>query len=184
MISLVLQRVLASLVSRMVPLGTLGRICARRGEPGAWQCLDEAMAAAVGTGDPGYVVARAAGPRGGALASGRIGGRAQRSRPGRPGIGWRRPLAARRVGGVAAPHRIRPRAGSSFTNRTRRASGRGRRNRSTRGGPDHGSAGVARPRRNAAAGRRAQEYLTPAIRTNSRLTAGRQRTGCPVQECR
>lgn len=52
----VLQRVLASPVNRMTPLGTLGRIRARRGEPGAWQCLDEAMAAADGTDDPGYVV--------------------------------------------------------------------------------------------------------------------------------
>lgn len=52
----VLQRVLASPVNRMIPLGTLGRIRARRSEPGAWQCLDEAMAAADGTDDPGYVV--------------------------------------------------------------------------------------------------------------------------------
>src|ERR1700735_1485929 len=52
----VLQRVLASPVNRMTPLGTLGRIRARCGEPGAWQCLDEAMAAADGTDDPGYVV--------------------------------------------------------------------------------------------------------------------------------
>ena len=52
----VLRRMLASPVNRMIPLGTLGRIRARRGEPGAWECLDEAMAAADGTGEPGYVV--------------------------------------------------------------------------------------------------------------------------------
>jgi DNA-binding CsgD family transcriptional regulator len=52
----VLRRVLSSPINRMVPLGTLGRIRARRGEPGAWECLDEAMAAADGTGDPQYIV--------------------------------------------------------------------------------------------------------------------------------
>ena len=50
-----LRRVLASPVNRMIPLGTLGRIRARRGEPGAWEYLDEAMAAADGTGEPNYV---------------------------------------------------------------------------------------------------------------------------------
>ena len=53
---IVLERVLASPVNRMIPLGTLGRIRARRGEPGVWECLDEAMTAADGTGDPPYVV--------------------------------------------------------------------------------------------------------------------------------
>ena len=52
----VLRRVLASPVNRMIPIGTLGRIQARRGEPGAWEYLDEAMVAADGTGDPQYVV--------------------------------------------------------------------------------------------------------------------------------
>jgi DNA-binding CsgD family transcriptional regulator len=52
----VLGRVLASPVNRMIPLATLGRISARRREPGAWECLDEAMAGADGTGDPEYVV--------------------------------------------------------------------------------------------------------------------------------
>jgi DNA-binding CsgD family transcriptional regulator len=52
----VLRRVLSSPVNRMIPLGTLGRIRARRGEPGAWDCLDEATASADGTGDPLYIV--------------------------------------------------------------------------------------------------------------------------------
>jgi DNA-binding CsgD family transcriptional regulator len=52
----VLRRVLSSPLNRMIPLGTLGRIRARRGEPGAWECLDDAVAAADGTGDPQYVV--------------------------------------------------------------------------------------------------------------------------------
>jgi DNA-binding CsgD family transcriptional regulator/tetratricopeptide (TPR) repeat protein len=52
----VLRRVLSSPVNRMIPLGSLGRIRARRGEPGAWELLDEAMAAADGSGDPQYVV--------------------------------------------------------------------------------------------------------------------------------
>jgi len=52
----VLRRVLSSPVNRMIPLGTLGRIRARRGEPGAWEYLDQAIAAADGTGDPQYVV--------------------------------------------------------------------------------------------------------------------------------
>jgi DNA-binding CsgD family transcriptional regulator/tetratricopeptide (TPR) repeat protein len=54
--AVVLRRMLSSPINRMVPLGTLGRIRARRGEPGAWECLDDAMAAADGTGDPQYVV--------------------------------------------------------------------------------------------------------------------------------
>jgi DNA-binding CsgD family transcriptional regulator/tetratricopeptide (TPR) repeat protein len=53
---IVLRRMLSSPVNRMIPLGGLGRIRARRGEPGAWEFLDEAMAAADGTGDPQYVV--------------------------------------------------------------------------------------------------------------------------------
>jgi len=51
-----LERVLASPVNRMIPMGTLGRIGARRGEPGAWEYLDEAMAAADGTGEAQYIV--------------------------------------------------------------------------------------------------------------------------------
>jgi len=52
----VLRRVLASPINRLIPLGSVGRIRARRGEPGAWESLDEAMAAADGTGDPQYAV--------------------------------------------------------------------------------------------------------------------------------
>jgi DNA-binding CsgD family transcriptional regulator/tetratricopeptide (TPR) repeat protein len=52
----VLARMVSSPVNRMFPQGTLGRILARRGAAGAWRYLDEAMAAADGTGDPQYVV--------------------------------------------------------------------------------------------------------------------------------
>jgi DNA-binding CsgD family transcriptional regulator/tetratricopeptide (TPR) repeat protein len=52
----VLRRVLSSPVNRMIPLGTLGRIRARRGEPRVWECLDQAIASADGTGDPQYFV--------------------------------------------------------------------------------------------------------------------------------
>jgi DNA-binding CsgD family transcriptional regulator/tetratricopeptide (TPR) repeat protein len=52
----VLRRMLSSPINRMIPLGALGRIRARRSEPGAWECLGDAMAAADGTGDPLYVV--------------------------------------------------------------------------------------------------------------------------------
>jgi len=52
----VLARIVSSPVNRMIPQGTLGRVLARRGEAGAWPYLDEAMAAADGTGDPQYVV--------------------------------------------------------------------------------------------------------------------------------
>jgi DNA-binding CsgD family transcriptional regulator len=51
----VLRRVLSSPVNTMIPLGTLGRIRARRDQPGAWECLDEAMASADGAGDPLYI---------------------------------------------------------------------------------------------------------------------------------
>jgi DNA-binding CsgD family transcriptional regulator/tetratricopeptide (TPR) repeat protein len=52
----VLARVVSSPVNRLTPQGTLGRILARRGADGAWPYLDEAMAAADGSGDPQYVV--------------------------------------------------------------------------------------------------------------------------------
>jgi DNA-binding CsgD family transcriptional regulator/tetratricopeptide (TPR) repeat protein len=52
----VLERIVSSPVNRMIPQGTLGRILARRGLPAAWARLDEAMAAADGTGEPQYVV--------------------------------------------------------------------------------------------------------------------------------
>ena len=52
----VLRRVLASPLNRMIPIGSLGRIRARRGEPGAWEYLDQAMASADGTGDGQYIV--------------------------------------------------------------------------------------------------------------------------------
>ena len=52
----VLARVVSSPVNRMFPQGTLGRILARRDAADAWQYLDDAMAAADGTGDPQYVV--------------------------------------------------------------------------------------------------------------------------------
>lgn len=52
----VLRRVLASPLNRMIPVGSIGRIRARRGEPGAWEYLDQAMASADGTGDPRYTV--------------------------------------------------------------------------------------------------------------------------------
>ena len=52
----VLRRVVASPINRMIPMGAVGRIGARRGDPDAWKCLDESMAAADGTEDPQYVV--------------------------------------------------------------------------------------------------------------------------------
>ena len=52
----VLRRVVASPINRMIPMGAVGRIRARRGEPDAWKYLDESMAAADGTEDPQYVV--------------------------------------------------------------------------------------------------------------------------------
>ena len=52
----VLARVVSSPINRMIPQGTLGLIMARCGATGAWKYLDEAMAAADGTGDPQYVV--------------------------------------------------------------------------------------------------------------------------------
>jgi len=53
---IVLARMVSSPVNRMFPQGTLGRILARRGAADAWRYLDDAMAAADGTGDPQYVV--------------------------------------------------------------------------------------------------------------------------------
>ena len=51
----------ASPINRLNPLISLGKIRARRGEPAAWGCLDEAMAAAAGSAEPALVaVARLA----------------------------------------------------------------------------------------------------------------------------
>jgi DNA-binding CsgD family transcriptional regulator/tetratricopeptide (TPR) repeat protein len=46
----------ASPVNRINPLMSLGKIQARRGEAGAWEPLDEAVAAADGTGEPQWIV--------------------------------------------------------------------------------------------------------------------------------
>jgi len=53
----VLRRVLSSPVNRMIPLGTVGRIRARRGEPDTWSYLEQAMASADGAGEAPYLVA-------------------------------------------------------------------------------------------------------------------------------
>jgi DNA-binding CsgD family transcriptional regulator/tetratricopeptide (TPR) repeat protein len=43
-------------VNRLNPLRVLGTISGRRGEPGAWQLLDEALALAEGVADPAWIV--------------------------------------------------------------------------------------------------------------------------------
>ena len=45
----------ASSVNRLQSLTTLGRLRARRGESGAWECLDEAMGAADGLAEPHWI---------------------------------------------------------------------------------------------------------------------------------
>jgi len=50
-----LERVGASPINRFSSLITLGKIRARRGEPGAWECLDEAAAAADGSAEPSLI---------------------------------------------------------------------------------------------------------------------------------
>jgi DNA-binding CsgD family transcriptional regulator/tetratricopeptide (TPR) repeat protein len=50
-----LARVAASPINRFSPLLTLGRIRARRGEAGAWECLDEAASAAEGAAEPSMI---------------------------------------------------------------------------------------------------------------------------------
>ena len=45
----------ASPINRINPLLSLGRIRARRGEPRAWECLDEVATAADGSGEPNWV---------------------------------------------------------------------------------------------------------------------------------
>ncbi len=50
-----LERVGASPINRLSSLITLGKIRARRGEPGAWECLDEAAAAADGSAEPSLI---------------------------------------------------------------------------------------------------------------------------------
>ena len=51
-----LLRIVASPVNRLNTLLSLGRIRARRGEPGGWAFLDEARTAAEGVGEPQWIV--------------------------------------------------------------------------------------------------------------------------------
>ena len=51
-----LRHVGSSPINRINPLTSLGTIRARKGEPGAWEYLDEAIAAADGSGEPRWVV--------------------------------------------------------------------------------------------------------------------------------
>ena len=46
----------ASPVNRIKPLTSLGKIRARRGAAGCWECLDEAAAAADGSGEPQWIM--------------------------------------------------------------------------------------------------------------------------------
>jgi DNA-binding CsgD family transcriptional regulator len=46
----------ASPINRICPLTSLAVIRARRGEPGAWECLDEAATSADGAGEPAQIV--------------------------------------------------------------------------------------------------------------------------------
>jgi DNA-binding CsgD family transcriptional regulator/tetratricopeptide (TPR) repeat protein len=52
----ILDRAAPSPIIRLCPMNRIGTILARRGEPGAWECLDEAMAAADRTGEPHQIV--------------------------------------------------------------------------------------------------------------------------------
>jgi len=55
-LSVELLKLVASPINRMNPLVSLGTIRARRAEAGAWECLDEAMTSAEGTGEPVWIV--------------------------------------------------------------------------------------------------------------------------------
>jgi DNA-binding CsgD family transcriptional regulator/tetratricopeptide (TPR) repeat protein len=46
----------ASPVNRIYPLVSLGKVRARQGAPGCWECLDEAAAAAAGNGEPQFLL--------------------------------------------------------------------------------------------------------------------------------
>jgi DNA-binding CsgD family transcriptional regulator len=52
-----LRRTGPSPINRINPLVSLGKIRARRSEAGAWECLDEAMTAAIGSAEPSLIVA-------------------------------------------------------------------------------------------------------------------------------
>jgi DNA-binding CsgD family transcriptional regulator len=47
----------ASPINRLTSLITLGKLHARRGEPGVWDCLDEAIRSAAGTAEPEWIAA-------------------------------------------------------------------------------------------------------------------------------
>jgi DNA-binding CsgD family transcriptional regulator len=46
----------ASPINRIIPYVSLGKVRARRGAPGCWECLDEAEVAAAGSGQPQFLV--------------------------------------------------------------------------------------------------------------------------------
>ena len=52
-----LNRTVASPINRINPLLALGQIRSRRGEPAAWECLDEATQTADGSAEPSLIVA-------------------------------------------------------------------------------------------------------------------------------
>jgi ATP/maltotriose-dependent transcriptional regulator MalT len=51
-----LRRIVPSTINRVNPLLSLGKIRARRGDARAWECLDEAAAAAQGSGEAEWIV--------------------------------------------------------------------------------------------------------------------------------
>jgi DNA-binding CsgD family transcriptional regulator/tetratricopeptide (TPR) repeat protein len=52
-----LRHIVAATINRLNPLLSLGQVLARRGRPGAWECLDDAAASADGSGEANWVVA-------------------------------------------------------------------------------------------------------------------------------
>ena len=93
----VLDRAGASPGNRLCPLTRLGTIKARTGEPGVWECLDEAMRHADGSAEPQMIVPvrRARGPR--------PTGSREMSRPREARSNWRRRFPRPAMSGSAGP---------------------------------------------------------------------------------
>jgi hypothetical protein len=94
----------ASPINRICPLVSLAAIRARRHEPGAWECLDEAVTAADGSSEPSQIVgvrlARAEaywleGKASRGQARGRCSSTVTARRPRRSGPAWAAPMTPR-----------------------------------------------------------------------------------------
>ncbi len=97
-------------LNRLNPLKLLGLIGARRGEPGAWDHLDQAMSYADGTGEPQHIVPVRLARAEAFWLEGRLDEAAREAGLADDVSAGQRPVGSWRRGGLAAAHRLGSRA--------------------------------------------------------------------------